>query len=85
MHGGKKSKPDRVWTIQNKKIKIMKNEAEHYYCHYYYSFFSLEQGNSIFLLLLIKHYQALSLCFNKELHEKENFQTHWPKALLVNF
>ncbi|KRY89914.1 hypothetical protein T4C_11134 [Trichinella pseudospiralis] len=19
-------------------------------------------------------------CFNKELHEKENFQTHWPKA-----
>ncbi|KRX19544.1 hypothetical protein T07_1219 [Trichinella nelsoni] len=31
------------------------------------------------------HYQALSLCFNKELHEKENFQTHWPKALLVNF
>ncbi|KRX60004.1 hypothetical protein T09_787 [Trichinella sp. T9] len=43
MHGEKKSKPDRVWTIQNKK------------------------------------------CFNKELHEKENFQTHWPKALLVNF
>ncbi|KRZ51425.1 hypothetical protein T02_10161 [Trichinella nativa] len=30
-------------------------------------------------------HQALSLCFNKELHEKENFQTHWPKALLVNF
>ncbi|KRX77654.1 hypothetical protein T06_15424 [Trichinella sp. T6] len=29
-------------------------------------------------------HQALSLCFNKELHEKENFQTHWPKAKYEN-
>ncbi|KRY39188.1 hypothetical protein T01_10467 [Trichinella spiralis] len=24
---------------------------------------------------------AIQYCFNKELHEKENFQTHWPKAI----
>ncbi|KRY54124.1 hypothetical protein T03_5431 [Trichinella britovi] len=65
MHGEKKSKPDRVWTIQNKKNKEIP----------YFSFSSSS---------IIKHYHLLN-CFNKELHEKENFQTHWPKALLVHF